>query len=158
MVFGADTRFLAINIVIVPSLVLTAWFVNLQAALFLWLSVEVFVFVTRVTAISELKKSSEQSHWISNNSREVYVLHGLVSYTAVGFLYYLAYVNGSLAHATKLISEVNGEGLVWQIARISFWPLLAVFLIFSFVFLGMILRAILEALSLNVKVDDLLNK
>jgi len=158
MFFAPETRFLTINIVIVPALILTAKFVSLHTALILWLIIEIFVFVTRISAISELKKTAEQSHWIYHNYREIYVFHGLVSATAVGFLYYVAYINGSFEYAIKLISDIGGEGLVWQLVRFSFWPLFALLLVSSFVFLGMVLREILEALSLNHQVDDLFNK
>jgi len=157
MFFGADTRFLMTNILIVPALILTTWFVNIKAALLLWLTVEFFVFLTRRTSIQKLKRAVAPPSWINKNHREVYSLHGLISGTAAGYLYFLGYENGILGHASSLISSVGKDGVGWGVIRFSLWPILGLFLVISYLFLMMFLREILEHLTLNHKVSDLLD-
>jgi len=158
MFFEESTRFIMINIIIVPVLTLTTWFFSLEVTLILWLAIEVFVYITRKTSIYELKESNTPSSWLNNNHREVYTLHGLISATAVGYLYFLGYQNGVLGQASNLISSTGKEGMIWSIVRFSLWPLLGLFLIVSYLFLMMFLREILEYFTLNRKVSDLLDE
>ena len=160
MFFVEDMTFPMINITIVPALILTTWFFSLKTTLILWVTIEAFVYLTRRMSIYELDKSTTRPPWLKNERDGVYILHGLIAATAVGYLYFLGYQNGVLSQASSLIiSAANTGGFAWLLASFSFlWLLLGLFLVVSYLFLMMLLRVILEYFTLNSKVSDILDE
>jgi len=158
MLFSRETGYLMLNIIIVPALFLLTYFYELIFSFFLIVFVEAVIFLTRKVDITEITGGKYNRLRLDNSRRQVYVLHGLIPAYILIYVYYLGYENGFFGRASKTISALGSEGILWSAIRFSMWPVLIIVLFLGFVLLMGMLREILESVTLNRRVDDLLDK
>lgn len=157
MLFSSDTGFLMMNIIIIPLLMLITWKFDILLAGMAMLFVIFWVHCICRSRLKELNSEIKEGipQIYIKNSREIYVLNGLLPAFFLGYGAYLGYQNGVLGRTSDIISSTGGEGYTWIAMRLAAWPALFIILLSGFfVFFG-ILRGLLELATLNDNMADL---
>ena len=156
MLFSSDTAFIMLNIIIIPLLILITWRFSILQTGIAVLFILFWVYCICRSRLKELNSEIKEdiTRIYIQNSREIYVLNGLLPAFFIGYIAYLGYQNGVLGRTDDIISSIGGEGYAWLAMKMAAWPALFIILLAGFfVFFG-ILRELLELATLNRKISD----